>query len=295
MAAYDPRPVVVRPMEVEPWEVAAEDQAVNLDPPVWLPLHEVAAGTWIDVPVPELAAGASDLQLLAVRFVDPGHPEQKLGPRYRVWLRNNGPAVNEGEFNVMILASDDSGPSKASPQAVGRVSSVEPGAIQAFDLRLPETATAMSRDENGRAVPFSQLHVVVDSHVELRADAIPANNGAIVPRQDIVPVDPSLFSADQTEVAVGSSVTLAGEGLGPEPGQVIVSVGDLQLNARIEGWYDLGIRVTLPELQLAGEQEVQLIVIRGDSAVSNPIPLKLLPQGGTELPKAELEPERLEF
>ena len=30
-----------------------------------------------------------DLQLLAVRFVDPGHPDQKLGPRYRVWFRNN--------------------------------------------------------------------------------------------------------------------------------------------------------------------------------------------------------------
>ena len=48
-----------------------------------------------------------DLQLLAVRFVDPGHPEEKLGPRYRVWFRNNSDRRSTQPFNVMLFAGND--------------------------------------------------------------------------------------------------------------------------------------------------------------------------------------------
>ncbi len=53
--------------------------------PVWVSLPVVQCGTWVDVEMPVIPAAQYDLQLLAVRFVDPGHPEEKLGPRYRVW------------------------------------------------------------------------------------------------------------------------------------------------------------------------------------------------------------------
>ena len=279
---YDPRPIVVRP-----YEYPAGPQLTNFDAPEWQLLYNVPSGTWVNVPPPNLLPGADDLQLLAVRFVDPGHPERDLGPRYRVWFRNNSQRAIDSGFNVLVLVSVDQQASEQNPQASVRVSSIDALAIKAVDLRLPMASATMARDEQGRAAPFTQLHVIVDSHVETTGDAIPLNNGAVVPRLDVLPVDPALFSADRSEGAVGSFVNLAGEGLGPEPGQVIISVGDLQLNAQIEGWYDLGIRVKLPELQLAGAQEVKILVIRGDSAASNPIPFTLLPKTAGDLPAAE--------
>lgn len=295
---YDPRPVVVRPLAVEAgpeWAMEPEEQ-----PAAWQPLFAVASGTWVDVPLPELIPGSVDVQLLAVRFVDPGHPEKNLGPRYRVWLRNNGGQPIEAGFNVLALASADERATQLDPQATVRVERVAASAIQAVDIRLPVRSATMDIDEQGRATPFSFLRVIIDSHGEVARDAIPTNNGAVVRRLQVLPVDPAIFQADKNDAAVGSVVNLAGEGFGPEPGQVVVSVGELQLNAQIEGWYDLGIRVQLPALQLAAAQEVKLLVIRGDGAASNPLPFTLLSGDGAGLPPAEPkedaeEPERLEF
>lgn len=288
VADYDPRPVVVRP-----YDVPAGPELTDFEIPTWDLLYDVPSGTWVDVPLPQLATGADDLQLLAVRFVDPGHPERNLGPRYRVWLRNSGSRAIDTGFNVLVLAANDQRPDAASPQATVRVSTIDAGTIKAVDLRLPAAVASLSRDDQGRAAPFSQLHIVVDSHREVATDALPMNNGAIVPRREVLPVDPAIFSADQSEAAAGSLIVLAGEGFGPEPGQVVVSVGDLQLSAQIEGWYDLGIRIRLPELQLAAAQDVKLLVIRGDTAASNPISFKLLPGEAGNLPKAE--PQQYEF
>ena len=55
-------------------------------------------------------------------------------------------------------------------------------------------------------------------------------------------------SGDVDMLASGSEVSIAGEGLGPEPGKVIVFVAGVEREAQIEGWYDLGVRITLPEL-----------------------------------------------
>jgi len=297
LADFDPRPVVVRPWDAPVGPEWIPDE-VPEEAAAWLPLFAVTSGTWVDVPAPELIAGATDLQVLAVRFVDPGHPERSLGPRYRVWIRNNSQRPIETGFNVLALASNDDGAGAENPQITARVDSIAEQEIRAVDLRLPVSSASFGRDDQGQSIPFAKLHVIADSHGELSQDAIPANNGAIVPRLDVLPVDPALFSADQTEAAVGSIIDLAGEGLGPEPGQVVISVGELQLNAQIEGWYDLGIRIRLPELQLAGAQDVKILVIRGDSAASNPISFTLLPSDPADLPAAaerESEPERYEF
>jgi hypothetical protein len=84
-----------------------------------------------------------------------------------------------------------------------------------------------------------------------------------------------VFAADTKEATLGQSINLAGEGLGPEAGQVLVRVGTLELQAEIEGWYDLGVRIKLPSLPLAGEAKAELVVVRGDGAAANPIGLKL--------------------
>ena len=74
----------------------------------------------------ELRSADSDLQLVAVRFVDPGHPEEKLGPRYRVWFRNNGSQPIAQPFNVMLFAGNDERLAEGMAQAGVRVTAMEP-------------------------------------------------------------------------------------------------------------------------------------------------------------------------
>ena len=75
----------------------------------------------------------------------------------------------------------------------------------------------------------------------------------------------------------GGEVILAGEGFGPQPGQVLVHVGGRELEGEILGWYDLGVRWTLPKLAIAGPTEAEVIVVRGDGAAANPLRITITP------------------
>ena len=92
---------------------------------------------------------------------------------------------------------------------------------------------------------------------------------------DILPVDPVIFGSDSVVPVPGTEINIAGEGFGPEPGQVLVNVGGIELQAEIEGWYDLGVRVKVPALALAGPTDAELVLIRGDTAASNPLTIQL--------------------
>ncbi|QDV20095.1 hypothetical protein Pan153_47660 [Gimesia panareensis] len=267
----DPRPLFCRPIICDPcgpW--------VWYDCPVWQPLPVVTCGTWVDVDPIVIDAGL-DLQMLAVRFVDSGHPEQELGPRYRVWFRNNSDVDINAPFNVMLLASNSRDAVAGVPEAGSRVDNIAAGQIQSVDIRLPFAASTMSTDAEGNQVPFEQLHVLIDSHREI-PEAFEENNGVVLPRVDVLPVDPALFSADTDVVMSGAMINLAGEGLGPEPGKVLISMNGMNFEAEIYGWYDLGVRIQVPDLPLVDAAEATLIVVRGDEAVSNPIDLVIAPQ-----------------
>jgi hypothetical protein len=237
----------------------------------------------VDVPSVVVAPQQYDLQLLAVRFVDGGHPEQRIGPRYRVWFRNSSQQDLTTGFNVSIIAAQDDRLNDQLPQAGVRVEVIAAGETQAVDLRLPWEAYELSRDAAGNAMPFDKLHVIVDSHGEIN-EVSAANNGAIVERGDILPVDPAAFSTDVDAVSAGQAVSIAGEGFGPEPGQVLLYVKGLELQPQIQGWYDLGVRVEIPALPLAEPTEARLVVVRRDSAASNPLELTLAPAGVELLP-----------
>nr|MCH5376682.1 hypothetical protein [Planctomycetota bacterium] len=275
---YDPRPVYCRPLVY-----ASCAPVVVYDFPSWEPLSTVSAGTWVDVPQVAVAPQQYDLQLLAVRFVDAGHPENQLGPRFRVWFRNSSPQDLSIPFNVSVIASNDDRLSGDLPQAGVRVEGMEAGEKQSVDLRLPWEAYEMGRDTSGRTLPFARLHVVVDSHREL-TETSKTNNGAVLDRGEILPVDPVAFSTDVDTVVAGQPVSIAGEGLGPEPGQVLLYVKGLELQPEIQGWYDLGVRITIPALPLAELTEAQLVVVRGDSAATNPLDITLAPAGTELLP-----------
>ncbi|HET6422907.1 MAG TPA: hypothetical protein VFG20_04445, partial [Planctomycetaceae bacterium] len=278
---YDPRPFICRPVIYDPCP-----PIVVYEYPVWQPLPVVTCGTWIDVP-PVVIDTGFDLELLAVRFVDPGHQEQNLGPRYRVWVRNNSPAAIGAPFNVTLVAAMGPQLMGELPQAGATIPNMEPNSVTPIDIRLPLAANRLGRQADGAVVPFSHLHVMVDSHRDL-AENNEANNGTLLDRTTIYPVDPAGFSTDVTAAQAGAMVSLAGEGFGPEPGQLLVTVNGQTQQAEVHGWYDLGVNFKLPDFNLAQAADAQIIVVRGDSAVSNPVELDVAPQGW--LQDAQLPP-----
>ena len=267
---WDPRPIWCRPVRcvvvVEPWVVWSV--------PVWTPLPEVAAGTWVEVQRPVVPEEQFDLQLLAVRFVDPGHPDEKLGPRYRVWVRNNSQQAVTRPFDVRLFVTPGEHLDPKAPQAAVRVTSIEAGATQSIDLRLPflETGAAGADDKP----PFAFLHVLVDANREIR-DANLANNGAKLPIAEALPVDPAAFETDPKSVPAGGELVVAGEGFGPEPGKAILHLGNIEMEAEVLGWYDLGVRLRMPDLPLAEATVADLVIVRGDGAAANPVTVRVTP------------------
>jgi hypothetical protein len=268
---WDPRPIWCRPVIYEPCPIW-----VYWETPMWNPLPEAACGTWVDLKPVEIPPTESDLQLVAVRFVDPGHPEEKLGPRYRVWFRNNGGQAVAQPFNVVLFAGNDERLAEGMPQAGVRVTGVEPGAVQSVDIRLPAEVLAMGRDAQGNPKAFSALQVLVDANQEI-AETTKANNGARLSPADVLPIDPAAFELKPTAAKPGEEILLAGEGFGPQPGRVLVQVGGRELDGEIVGWYDLGVQWSLPKLAVTGPVEANVVVIRGDGAAANPMKITIRP------------------
>ncbi len=266
---YDPRPFICRPI----YYYDPCPPIVYYDYPVWQPLPVVTCGTWVDVPL-TIVPENFDVQLLAVRFVDPGHPEENLGPRYRAWIYNRSNRPIQSPFNVTLVAANDDNLVANLPQTGVTVDSMEAEAVVPVDIRLPLDANRLNRGSNGQRTPFTTLHVLVDSHREL-PEVDEANNGLVIARGDILPVDPAAFSTEEPSAFPGDMVSLAGEGFGPEPGQLIVTVGDRQLPAEVHGWYDLGVYFKMPNLPVTGAGNAQILVIRGDGAASNPVTVEL--------------------
>ena len=152
------------------------------------------------------------------------------------------------------------------------MTAIEAGDTQSVDVRLP-----IRGDQPWARRPTSTLFsVLVDDNREIN-DVNRANNGANVAQTDILPVDPAAFEADPTSAAAGGEVIVAGEGLGPEPGKVLVHLGGIEMEAEILGWYDLGVRLSMPKLPLAGATPAELIVVRGDGAAANPVTVTVTP------------------
>jgi hypothetical protein len=147
--------------------------------PCWCPLYSYGCGYWCNVPV--ATCQGADLQLLAVRTIDSGDPTNQLGPAFRVWLRNNSEVAINHPFNVVALAARNAQPTADLPQAGVRVDSIDAGQTVSVDIRLPLAANQPE---------FPMLHVLVDSHREI-AEANELNNGLVIGRSDVLPVDAS--------------------------------------------------------------------------------------------------------
>ncbi len=176
----------------------------------------------------------------------------------------------------MALASNDPQLLAGLPQAGVRVRAIAANDTQSVDIRLPVEVNAMGRAPDGSPIPFSNLHVLVDANREI-PDIYPTNNGAALAREEILPIDPASFEIDTKSAAAAGLLIIAGEGYGPQPGQVMVHLGGVEMQAEIAGWYDLGVQFKMPSLPLASPAQAELVVIRGDGAAANPLPMTVMP------------------
>ncbi len=215
---WDPRPICCRPAIYD-----LCSQWAWWDVPEWTALPAVDCGTWVDTAAVVVLPIGADLQLLAVRFVDPGHPQEHLGPRYRVWFRNNGTQPITHPFNVVLLAANDEILRDDLPQAGVRVTGLRAGETQSVDIRLPFEVYMMNGNARPDQPPFTVLHVLVDANREV-ADVARENNGARLNPAEILPVDPAAFVLEPAVAKPGDEVLLAGEGFGPQPGELLLHV-----------------------------------------------------------------------
>lgn len=236
------------------------------DYPTWCGLYRHSCGYWYDVPAVVIRQGV-DLQLLAIRFVDSGNPAENLGPRFRVWIRNNSPIVVDKPFNVLLMAGQSAAPSANLPQNGVRVESIAPGQVLPVDVRLPMEANQPS---------LAMIHVLIDSHREI-IEVHENNNGTVVSRAEIPLVDAALLAIESPVAPVGAEVNVAGEGIGMQPGRAIVKLGGLDMEAEVIGWSEMGLRVRLPALPLASPTDAQLIVVRADGVATPPLAMQVVP------------------
>lgn len=233
--------------------------------PTWCNLHRYRCGYYVNVPV--VVVQGIDLQLLAVRLVDSGDATQNLGPRFRVWMRNNTPTPMLQPFNVLAMAASSVVPTQDLPQAGVRIEAMQPGQILPVDIRLPVQAN----DAN-----LGMIHVLVDSHREV-SEVFEDNNGIVLPRSEVMSVDPALLASDVQQAVPGSEINVAGEGLGAAAGQVIVKLAGLEMPAEVLGWSELGIQIRLPSVPMVNPVDAQIIAIRADGKTIQPLPLKVVP------------------
>ena len=133
------------------------------------------------------AKAGFDLELIDVRLVDAGDVAKKIGPRYRVFIRNNSTVPVKQEFNVALYASKDRELKANLPNKVERISDLKAGETVAIDIRLPFEVFRLGQTEDGRPLEFSQLFVFVDSDNEI-VETDKENNAALLPRDKILKV-----------------------------------------------------------------------------------------------------------
>ena len=140
---------------------------------------------------------------------------------------------------------------------------------------VPATGRTTRRN-NSSSAKNGEVARLVDANREV-AETTDINNGARLAPAAILPVDPASFELQPGSARPGEEVLLAGEGLGPQPGRVLIQVNGREMDGVILGWYDLGVRWTVPRLAPNAPVEADVVVVRGDGAAANPVKITLTP------------------
>jgi hypothetical protein len=145
------------------------------------PLEEVPAEQAAVEPVDSV-----DIEIVEVRLVDAGNLGQNVGPRLRLFCRNNG-TLETTRFHVSLLVDLGKQPTSRAYLTTVESVGVLPGRKHVLDVQLPPEVLKMSTPSDKWARPFETLAAFVDSDERL-VETDENNNVLLVARDAIEPV-----------------------------------------------------------------------------------------------------------
>ena len=246
---WDPRPIWCRPVIYDPCPLWVYWQT-----PVWTPL---AGGRVRHVGRREAGRGCRPSSPtcncwrcgLSIRAI----PRRSSGPRYRVWFRNNGDQADHAAVQrdaVCRQRRAARGRTCRRPACGSRRS--RPATSQSVDVRLPVEVYAMGRDAAGQ--PGAVWHAA-------RAGRRQPRSAGDDQGQQRRPACAGRHSAGRSG-GVRRRARRGPAGRRSDRGRrrfrprsragCWCIVGGQEMEAEILGWYDLGVRLTLPKMPLAG-------------------------------------------
>jgi hypothetical protein len=124
-----------------------------------------------------------DIELLDVRLVDGGSLERNMGPRYRLFYRNNG-NVEAPKFHASVAVDIGEKLTETAEIVTVEAVGIKPGKLQTVDVRLPVEVLKMAIDYEGQPAAFSILVAMIDSD-EILNETDEVNNILVFARDEI--------------------------------------------------------------------------------------------------------------
>ncbi|MEX2138517.1 MAG: CARDB domain-containing protein [Pirellulales bacterium] len=124
-----------------------------------------------------------DLELINVEMLAAGNRDTKLGPRFKVTVRNTGKRDLE-KFLVSLVACKATQIDSSSLHASTTVERLAAGEETILEVTLPVEALSLNRDANGSSTPFNTLIAAVDSDERVN-EGDEENNLALIDRVSI--------------------------------------------------------------------------------------------------------------
>jgi hypothetical protein len=136
--------------------------------------------------VKDAAAPSMDLELVDIRLVDAGSLSDGVGPRFRLFCRNNG-TLEAPKFHISMMADLGSVLSEKAHLVTVESVGIKPGKTQSVDVQLPVEVLKMTTAKDRWAKPFDLLGAMLDSDESL-TETNENNNTLVLTRDSIKPL-----------------------------------------------------------------------------------------------------------
>src|SRR5262249_5582766 len=150
------------------------------------PAAEPTAALFDPAEVKNAAAPSIDLELLDIRLVDAGSLTSGVGPRFRLFCRNNG-TLEAPKFHVSVMADLGSVLSEKAHLVTVESVGIKPGKTQTVDVQMPLEVLKMTGANDRWARPFDLLGAMLDSDESL-TETNEKNNTLVLTRDSIKPL-----------------------------------------------------------------------------------------------------------
>jgi hypothetical protein len=129
------------------------------------------------------AAPAIDLELVDIRLVDAGSISDGVGPRFRLFCRNNG-TLEAPKFHVSVMADLGGVLSEKAHLVTVESVGIKPGKTQTVDVQMPPEILKMKGTQDHWPRPFDLLGAMLDSDESL-TETNEKNNTLVLARDSI--------------------------------------------------------------------------------------------------------------